>query len=323
MTRTVRRLLQLPLETKLLVPNVIVIGIALAGFAGGMPGAMLLTVAAALNFALVRLALKPVNQMQHIAEQVAKGDLSARVLPSPIADAGLTHLAVTFNEALDYLAEARESVRESGARIVYAQERERASVARELHDSIGQTLAAASYHAAAAANAAAGLPTEEKNALEVARLLRWAMDDLRTVSRELHPRVADDLGLPAALDALTRSTMERSLIDVQLSVKGFNQTVSPAASSMFYRIAQEVLRNIEGSASRGTVVVAITSDNGEILMEIDEACVFDGTDGHAVQSSLAVAAERLSLLGGELLIESTFLGGTKVIARLKGQQEAA
>lgn len=317
-------MLGLSLEMKLLGPNLLVIGVASVLFIGGNPGDvfMVLVGGAIVNFVLVRLALRPVKAIQLVAEQVANGNLEARVQPSIIADAGLARLAVTFNETLEYLGAARERVRKRGGRIVYAQEQERARVARELHDSIGQTLAAASYQAAAAASAASGHASEE-HSLEVSRLLRTAMDEIRNVSRELHPRVADDLGLPAALESLTRSTMDRSLIEVQLSVKGFNEPVSSPVASTLYRIAQEALHNIERSAAAGTVAISVSSEDGLIQLEINDDCLFDGVNGKTVQASLSGAAERLSLLGGELLIESNFLGGTRVIARLKRQLEAA
>lgn len=334
MTTAFRWMLRLPLEMKLLIPNLLVIGIAVAVFFGAASrghwretlieyvAISILIVGAGVNFMLVRLALKPVKAIQLVAEQVAEGNLAARVRPSIIADTGLARLAVTFNRTLEYLSETREEIRERGARIVYDQERERSDIARALHESIGQTLAAASYQAAAGANASHGREAGSR-ALEVVRLLRTAMDDLRNLSRELHPRVADDLGLPAALESLTRSTMDRSLLDVQLSVTGFNESIPSAATSMFYRIAQEVLSNIEGSSTHGSVTIVITSDQSAVQLEINDDCLFEGINGRAVRAPLAALAERLSLLGGELLVGSNLLGGTRVKARLKRQKEAA
>jgi signal transduction histidine kinase len=326
----VRRLLRLSLEMKLLIPNAAVIAIAIIAFVSGMgEGAAapeiqylvtsVLVAGAALNFVLVRLALRPVNEMRLVAEQVANGNLRARVQPSLIADPGLAQLGATFNSTIEYLSESRERMRESGARIVYAQERERSNVARELHDSIGQTLAAASYQAAAAAKSTEGTQNSD-NALEVARLLRLAIDDLRSMSRELHPRVADDLGLPAALESLARATMDRSLLDVQVSVKAFREEISSAASSTFYRIAQQALRSIEATASCGNVQVSLSSPNNVLQLEISDDCSYGV---NASSAGLGAMAERIAILGGELVVESNFVGGTRVIARLRRQQEAA
>ena len=329
--RLLRRLLRLSLEMKLLIPNLVVIAIAIIVFGIGMSDnykgptleyvvVFVLGAGAAINFSLVRIALRPVHDMRLVAEQVANGNFDARVQPSVIADPGLAQLATTFNDTLDYLSLSREQMRERGARIVYAQESERAHVAKELHESIGQTLAAASYQAAAAANMdAAG----SSNALEVARLLRTAIDDLRSMSRELHPRIADDLGLPAALESLARATMERSLLDVHLSVKGFNEPISSAASSTLYRVAQQVLRNIEAHASSGTVHLSLSSRQSELQLQIDDNCTFEDQTAIVIKASLIPLAERLALLGGKLTIESNFRGGTRVTANLTRQLEAA
>lgn len=329
--RVVRYLLRLSLEMKLLIPNLAVIAIAVAAFATGMSGTVrgleyvvlsVLVAGAAINFLLVKVALKPVNEMRLVAEQIANGNFRARVQPSVVADPGLAQLAATFNNSLEFLSQSRERMRERGARIVYAQELERASVANELHDSIGQTLAAASYQAAAAANQALG-HSDKSSAVEVVRLLRLAIDELRSMSQELHPRVADDLGLPAALESLARATMERSLLDIQIFVKSFNEQISSAASSTLYRVAQQVLRNIESNASSGIVRLTLLSRNGDSQLEIDDNCTFGVKDSTSVHSSLAPMAERLALLGGKLVVESNFVGGTRIIAQLKRQQEAA
>jgi signal transduction histidine kinase len=319
---------------KLLIPNTAIILISLLAFTGGIAGTRdvntgleylvisLLIVGTSINFMFVRLALRPVKDIQEVAEQIASGNMEARVQPSIIADVGLSQLATTLNETLEYLAEARERIRERGAKVIYAQERERVLVARELHESIGQTLAAASYQAAAAARLLEGQAAEEY-AIEINRLLRLAMEDLRNVSRDLHPRVADDLGLPAALEALARATMNRSSVDVRLSVKGFNEPVSSSTGSTIYRIAEQALRNIESNASGGNVRISVSSDRDDVMLEINDDCSPPLGRTGIMDAALAAQAEKVALLGGELVISSNFLGGTRVSVRLRRQQEAA
>ncbi len=329
--RMVRHLLRLSLEMKLLIPNAVVILVSLLAVTRSVSSGnanrleylviSLLVLGAATNFIAVRVALQPVKAIQLVAEQVANGNMGARVQPSIIADVGLSRLATTLNETLEYLSEAREKIRQRGAKIIRAQDRAHATVARELHESIGQTLAAASYQAAAATRAAHGQPAEEY-AVEITRLLQIAMEDLRNVSRELHPRVADDLGLPAALEALARATMSRSSIDVSLSVKAFNKPVSSATGSSIYRIAEQVLHSIEANCSAGNVRLCVSSDGDNMVLEITDDCSL-GAAGGALRSSLAAQMEKLSLLGGQLDIDTNFLGGTRVTARLRRHQEAA
>jgi len=101
---------------------------------------------------LVRLALRPINALQRVARRVSEGRLAERVPASILADPELTQLSTTINEMLDSLAAGRDRMRKLGAEVVYAEERERAQVVRELHDSVGQTLAAASFQIAAVAH---------------------------------------------------------------------------------------------------------------------------------------------------------------------------
>lgn len=328
--RGIRHLLRLSLEMKLLIPNVAVILISLIAFKGSVSNETkgleylvlsLLIMGSAANFIAVRVALRPVKDMQRVAEDVANGNMNARVKPSIIADVGLSQLGTTLNETLEYMSKARETMRERGAKIISAQDRELVVVARELHESIGQTLAAASYQASAAAHAARGEPAEAYS-LEITRLLRIAMEDLRNVSRELHPRVADDLGLPAALEALTQATMNRSPLDIELSVKPLDHPISSATGGTIYRIVDQALRSIEANASEGNVRLVVSSDADNLLLEIDDDCSSASTR-QTMHSSLATQAEKVSLLGGELVIGSSFLGGTRVTVRLRRQQEAA
>src|ERR1700674_3179404 len=142
---------------------------------------------------------------------------------------------------LDNLAVGRERMRKLGAEVVYAEERERAEVARELHDSVGQTLAAASFQVAAAAHEI-GAHAASARLVEVRELLRTALEEIRNVSRSLHPRVATDLGLPTALEALGDATQQRSLVDVRVNVDIAGVVIPPAVSTTLHRVAQEPLR---------------------------------------------------------------------------------
>src|SRR5438045_2677993 len=161
-TRWLRSILRVPLEQKLLGANLLIVGVALLVLFAPLhlnPGRLTdllvvlttLTIGALVNFALVRLALRPIKTLEHVARRVSEGRLAERVPPSIVADRDLAQLSATINDMLDKLAAGRERMRTLGAEVVYAEEKERARVAHELHDSVGQSLAAASVQTAAAA----------------------------------------------------------------------------------------------------------------------------------------------------------------------------
>jgi signal transduction histidine kinase len=330
-----RVLLGVPLEVKLLGANVIILGAAVLGlFAPARlqsePLTDLYIVVASLilgamaNFTLVRLALRPINSLQRVAKLVSEGRLSERVPASAVADRELTHLSTTINEMLDNLEAGRDRMRKLGAEVVYAEERERAQVAHELHDSVGQTLAAASFQIAAVAHEI-GDHSASARLTGVRELLRTALEEIRNVSRSLHPRVATDLGLPTALEALGDATQQRSLIDVQVTVDISGVTIPSALAATMYRVAQEALRNVERHADAGRATVSLRARPGYVELEVkDDGRGFEGPkEKKRAESGLATMRERLSLAGGELHIDTAGDRGTRVTAWVGMDTEAA
>ena len=327
--RWLRAVLGVPLEQKVLGANFVVLASALGLLLTPLNGGYIrwadlsvlfasLTVAAVASYALIRVALKPVKELEQIARKISLGRVSERVPASLVADPDLAHLASTMNEMLDSLAAGRKRMANLAAEVVYAQEKERAQVARDLHDSIGQTLAAASFQIAAAANQES--LAEVRTQLAPARaLIRDSLEDIRNVSRSLHPRIADDLGLPVALQGLADLTRQRSLIDVRVDNRLNAAPIPAALSSTLYRVAQEALRNVELHADAGNALVSLSTRPGLVELEVsDDGCGLDGAL-EKVQASpvLARMRERLSLAGGDLHILSTPDCGIRVIARAK------
>ena len=335
MPRWLRAILGIPLQAKLLGANVIIVAVVVTVLSGPIhldPGRLtdVLVVVAALmigatvNFALVRLALRPIDALQRVAKLVSQGRLSERVPASIVADRELTQLSTTINEMLDSLSAGRERMRKLGAEVVYAEEKERAQVARELHDSVGQTLAAASFQIAAAAHEIGNHPASPRLAT-VRELLRTSLEGIRNVSRSLHPRVASDLGLAGALEALGDATRQRSLIDVQVRIDISGVAIPAAVSATLYRVAQEALRNVERHADASHATVSLRARPGYVELEIkDDGRGFEGPlEKRRGQSGLAAIRERLSLAGGRLHIDTAQDRGTTVIAWIGMDTEAA
>ena len=333
--RWLRAILGVPLEIKLVGANLIILGVAVLTlfgplhlYSGHMTEAYIVLAAliagAAVNFMLVKLALRPIDALERVAKLVSEGRLSERVPTSMVADRELAHVSTTINHMLDTLAAGRERMRKLGAEVVYTEERQRAEVARELHDSVGQTLAAASFQVAAVANEI-GDHAASSRVAGVRELLRTALEEIRNVSRSLHPRVATDLGLPTALEALGDATQQRSLVDVQVKVDISGVVIPGALSSTLYRVAQEALRNVERHADAGHATVSLRARPGFVELEVnDDGRGFDGaSEKKRGESGLGAMRERLSLAGGELHIDTGADRGTRVIAWIGMETEAA
>lgn len=335
MKRLLLGVLRIPLEIKLLGANAIILGVAALALLeplrlhSAQPTdvyvvAAALIVGATVNFVLVKLALRPIDALQRVAKLVSEGRLAERVPASIVADRELTRLSTTINEMLESLSAGRERMRKLGAEVVYAEERERSQVARELHDSVGQTLAAASFQVAAVAHEIGNHPALPRLAT-VRELLRTALEEIRNVSRSLHPRVASDLGLPAALEALGDATQQRSLVNVKVNVDVSGVVIPAAISATLYRVAQEALRNVERHSDAGQATVSLRARAGYVELEInDDGRGFEGAlEKKRGESALSAIRERLSLAGGELHIDNATDRGTRVIAWVGMDTEAA
>jgi signal transduction histidine kinase len=333
--RWLRAILGVPLEQKLLGANLVIVGVAALVLFGPfhlIPGRLTdvlvvisaLTVGALANFGLVKIALRPITTLERVARRVSEGRLAERVPASIFADRDLAQLSTTINDMLDKLAAGRERMRRLGAEVVYAEEKERARIANELHESVGQTLAAASFQVAAIANEIGDHETAPRVA-EVRQLLRSSIEEIRNVSRSLHPRVTTDLGLPSALEALADATMQRSLIDVTTKVDVSGVVIPPALSATMYRIAQEALRNVERHADAGFATLTLFALPGYIELEvIDDGRGIEGPlEKKHADARFAKMRERLSLAGGDLHIDSTETSGTRIRAWVGMDTEAA
>ena len=169
-----------------------------------------LILGATVNLVLVRLALGPIQSLERVARWVSEGQLAARVPTSIVADHELAQLSKNINEMLDSLAAGRQRVERLGAEVIYAEERERSQIAQELHDSVGQKLADASFEIASARNEVESSARAKR--LDHARtLLRAAIEEIRNISGSSHLHAPTDLGLPRALATLNGVTPRRSL----------------------------------------------------------------------------------------------------------------
>jgi len=332
-TRLSRGVLRVPLVVKIIGANIGIVVVAVAMqamlFRGEHRSEILivlagLAVASLVSWILVRIALSPVKELETLAHRVQSGDFQARAEQSPFADADLARLGKTVNDLLDSLAAERLRIHHLGAEVIYAQDEERARVSRELHDSIAQTLAAVRFQLAAVANSAEG---DVRNRIVAAMSLAGtAMEEVKNVSYSLHPRVAEDLGIQAALETLARQVESRSKVRVSVTADIGSSPIPSRLSATLFRVAQEALRNIEVHSHAKLATVTVVSREGVIRLEVsDDGCGFDPavTSSPAAHSALASVKDRVTLAGGVMNIDSNPNGGTRVTVRLQTMREVS
>ncbi len=326
-----RAVLGVPLTVKLAGANLVVLLLAVVAlvYAAGRPDhldAWIVGGALALGFAvnsvLVRYALRPVWELEHVAARVWAGDFAARVPRSDVADREMTRVGRTFNLLLDSLAQDRERMRALALQAVRAQDDERSRIARELHDSTAQTIAALTYQLTAAARAAAeaGQPALEGTLRDLREQTGALLEEVRLLSHAIHPRVLDDLGLVAALEWLARRTREHRALDVHVEadVPPDAAALNDATAAALYRVAQEALRNVERHARAGAARLALRAEDGDVILDVvDDGAGFDLAEAEARRPGMGLFSmrERLGLVGGTLDVHTAPGRGTRVRAR--------
>jgi signal transduction histidine kinase len=331
-TAVLQGILRIPLVLKVMGANGLIVAVALVlvgnGWWGEDQGQLLVMLAAVaiatvVNLILVSLALSPIAELERVARRVSRGEFTIRAGQSPVADPQLAILTETINALLDSLAAERRRIQKLGTEVVSAQDTERAKLARDLHESIAQTLAAVRFQLSAAGSDA--VDDQMRNRLETARaMIGRAMDEVRNISQSLHPRIADDLGLVTALESLAAQTRARGILDVKVTADIGETPVPATVAATLFRVAQEALKNAEMRAGTGFAEILLHSSDGAIRLEVTEdAHPLDrrGVKADNSVNGLSSIRDRVALTGGLLSIASEQNGGTKVTAELRTNDE--
>ena len=191
--------------------------------------------------------------------------------------------------------------------LIASQEAERARIAAELHDSLGQNLSIIK-NSAQLALLQKRIPRAVREQLDgIGDMASKTIAEIRQISHDLHPPQLDHLGLTRALDALVESAGAASGIIFKKRLDTVDDAFSRDAATNLYRIVQEGLNNILKYSRAKTARVILERDLREVLLKIeDDGCGFD--IGKPVNSGKGMGlkniAERTRMLGGKLKLDS-------------------
>ena len=199
--------------------------------------------------------------------------------------------------------------RGSRIRIIEAGDRHRRRVERNLHDGAQQRLVGTALTLRVASRKAEGDPTMTELLADAAGDLDVALEELRELSRGLHPAIVTDAGLAAALETLA----ERPGVPVTLFVDLPRRLPDVIEVGAFYLVA-EALANAMKHADAGQVKVRARAENGWLRVTVSD----DGRGGAEPRpgSGLEGLADRIGALGGRLVIDSPTGLGTTVTAAI-------
>lgn len=219
------------------------------------------------------------------------------------------------------LRQSQEALRRLSNRLMTAQEEERARIAREIHDSIGQALSAIKFHVehALAGCENLGSPPLARSLRDVVARVQETVEEVRRISMALRPSLLDDLGLVATVGWQCREFRAANpTMAVECDLEVEEQDVPERLKIVLFRIIQEAMGNAGRHSGGDAVQVTLrrlgqmlelsVGDNGRglDLASLDERTAED------VGYGLSSMRERAEASGGKLTVELPDAGGTTI-----------
>lgn len=228
-------------------------------------------------------------------------------------------MATNITESKENEAElrgSRQQLAELSSHLEAAKEEERERISRDIHDELGSILV---FLKIEAAQLAGKLPADaaklREKAHSIETLLDQAMSTASRVARELRPGILKEFGLPAAIECQAEDFSQRFGIPCRVQCDEDGIEPEPDTSLALFRIAQEALTNVAKHAHASLVVMRLSRESGNILLEIRDNG--RGISQHDMQKprsfGLRGIRERVSSLGGDFAIGAAEHGGTHLV----------
>lgn len=247
--------------------------------------------------------------------------LAASFLIGLLATRHVAFLEARLREQQARDAASTRDLQRLSAQLITAQEEERRTIARELHDEVGQVLTAIKVELAVAERR---IETEGGSSLllaEARTITEGALHTVRDLSRLLHPALLDDLGLPAAVEAYIRDFRKRHDVAVDLLQERMERRLPQETEAAAYRIIQEALTNVVRHAHAASCCVYLQRLVNTVLITIeDDGVGFDAEEnvppGGRPGLGLLGIRERAARLRGTVRVESATGRGTRITIEL-------
>lgn len=321
----ITKALRVPLVVKLLGTNLLIVSAALALHASAISAAepwvawAALVACIAVNVALVRLALKPLDELTRVAEEVTAGESLSRAVVLPTADARIAGLIQAFNRLLDRAAADRDRIEALARMCLNAREVERAAFASQLREGTAQQLYGLVLQLAALRerNADADLAPAIVAAGTIAA---DAVDETRRFADSVHTGLIPELGLRPGLEALAARLHVRTGMDVVVELSA--AVLAEPEAAALYGAAEEALRNVEFHSFAHAVRMSLAEgESGVELVIEDDGLGFDAGDSRGPTAGIGLfrARELLAQVGGRVRLDSAPGRGTTVRAVVPGR----
>ena len=256
-------------------------------------------------------------------------DIAAEVQARVALQEARDNLESRVRERTEELERAYKSLRVLSVRMMQMQDEDRRRIARDLHDSAGQLLAALGMELASLNLRAAALSPELVNDLNSShQLVQQLTQEIRTASYLLHPPLLDDAGLSGALRWYVAGLSKRSGIAITLELDEQLGRLPRELEAAVFHIVQESLMNIHRHSGSKTAALRIARSDREILLEIEDEGVGIAPDKlHEIQTQgsgvgIAGMRERVLHFNGEMRITSVSTG-TRIVVTFPTPRDGA
>ena len=308
-----------------------------------------------ITWLITRQIVEPIKALDKASAQFAAGRLDVPVPSGGIDEvarltANLEQMRVRleatladhrrWNEALEEMVEERTReltslyeqfqgkevmVKRLLGQVLTAQEEERTRLARELHDTIGQSLTAILMTTTAVeASLPATLTSGREKLVTVRHIAAQTLQDLRNLIFDLRPEILDDLGLALAIRSQVKKCLEPAGVKVRLKAAGLKDQLPAEVETAVFRVVQEAITNIARHAQASEANISLVHKDGKLIVRVEDNGV--GFDPALVMSNgqtgwgLRGMEERITLLGGKFYIGSKSGAGTLLLAEVPLEQ---
>ncbi len=231
----------------------------------------------------------------------------------------LQNEAVERHQAQRQLEASQKQLRQLSAHLQAAREEERARIAREIHDELGQTLTALKIDLSGLRRSldSETLLLQEK-CVSMSELIDTTVQSVRRIATELRPGILDDLGLVAAIEWQLSEFQSRTGIECQLTSNLEESALGADGKTALFRIFQETLTNVARHANATSVVVNLEEGPDDVTLQVQDngRGITESDIAKSRSFGLLGISERVHLLNGELSVHGVPGQGTTIVVHL-------
>ncbi len=268
----------------------------------------------------------PIGRRHFDTTLIPVRDISGRVYRI----VGIAHNITERKQTAEHLRRSEEQLRALSSRIQSLREEERTSIAREIHDHLGQLLTALKFDLRLIERKIAGVSDLELRAVlsgkigTATELTDETVRSVQKIASELRSGVLDQLGLAAAIKSEAQSFQTRTGIQCECSLPTDLMEISKEQATTAFRIFQEILTNIARHAHATGVVVCLSIDGNNLVLEVEDNGIGIKDLEIADAKSLGILGmqERATLLGGMVKFHRNKSKGTTVTMQIPLNREA-